>query len=38
VVFVSDRGMVKSHNLALVREQGHGYIVGRNRRRLDADR
>jgi transposase len=33
VVFVGDRGMVTSHNLALVREQGHGYIVGRNRRR-----
>jgi hypothetical protein len=26
-------GMVTSHNLALVREHGHGYIVGRNRRR-----
>ena len=33
VVFVGDRGMVTSHNLALVREHGHGYIVGRNRRR-----
>jgi hypothetical protein len=25
VVFVGDRGMVRSHNLALAREQGHGY-------------
>ncbi len=25
--------MVTSHNLAVVREHGHGYIVGRNRRR-----
>jgi transposase len=33
VVFVGDRGMVTSHNLALVREHGHGYIFGRNRRR-----
>jgi transposase len=33
VVFVGDRGMVTSRNLALVREHGHGYIVGRNRRR-----
>ena len=33
VVFVGDRGMVTSHNLDLVREHGHGYIVGRNRRR-----
>jgi len=33
VVFVGDRGMVTSPNLALVREHGHGYIVGRNRRR-----
>jgi hypothetical protein len=33
MVFVGDRGMVTSHNLALVREHGHGYIVGRNRRR-----
>ncbi len=28
-----DRGMVTSSNLALLREHGHGYIVGRNRRR-----
>jgi transposase len=33
IVFVGDRGMVTSHNLAIVREHGHGYIVGRNRRR-----
>jgi len=33
VVFIGDRGMVTSHNLALVRARGHGYIVGRNRRR-----
>src|SRR5579883_171350 len=33
VVFVGDRGMVTSHNLGVVREHGHGYIVGRNRRR-----
>ncbi len=33
VVFVGDRGMVTSQNLTLLNEQGHGYIVGRNRRR-----
>jgi len=33
VVFVGDRGMVTSHNLDDLRSQGHGYIVGRNRRR-----
>jgi transposase len=33
VVFVGDRGMVTSHNLHLLRQSGHGYIVGRNRRR-----
>jgi len=33
VVFVGDRGMVTGHNLDLLREHGHGYIVGRNRRR-----
>jgi hypothetical protein len=33
VVFVGDRGMVTSHNLDDLREHGHGYIVGRNRRR-----
>jgi transposase len=33
VVFVGDRGMVTSHNLDDLRTHGHGYIVGRNRRR-----
>jgi transposase len=33
VVFVGDRGMVTSHNLDDLRHNGHGYIVGRNRRR-----
>lgn len=33
VVFVGDRGMVTSNNLALLRGHDHGYIVGRNRRR-----
>jgi transposase len=33
VVFVGDRGMVTSQNLDDLREHGHGYIVGRNRRR-----
>jgi transposase len=33
VVFVGDRGMVTSHNLDLMRGRGHGYVVGRNRRR-----
>jgi transposase len=33
VVFVGDRGMVTSHNLDDLRASGHGYIVGRNRRR-----
>jgi hypothetical protein len=33
VVFVGDRGMVTSHNVDLVREHGHSYIVGRDRRR-----
>jgi transposase len=33
VVFVGDRGMVTSHNLEDLRAHGHGYIVGRNRRR-----
>jgi hypothetical protein len=33
VVFVDDRGMVTSHNLDDLRHNGHGYIVGRNRRR-----
>ena len=33
IVFVGDRGMVTSHNLDDLREHGHGYVVGRNRRR-----
>jgi transposase len=33
VVFVGDRGMVTSGNLDDLRAHGHGYIVGRNRRR-----
>jgi len=33
VVFVGDRGMVTSQNLDDLRGSGHGYIVGRNRRR-----
>ena len=33
VVFVGDRGMVTSQNLEHLHERGHGYIVGRNRRR-----
>jgi hypothetical protein len=33
LVFVGDRGMVTSHNLDLMRGRGHGYLVGRNRRR-----
>jgi len=32
-VFVGDRGMVTSQNLDDLRGGGHGYIVGRNRRR-----
>jgi transposase len=33
IVFVGDRGMVTSQNLEDLRGSGHGYIVGRNRRR-----
>ncbi|HXX05145.1 MAG TPA: IS1634 family transposase [Xanthobacteraceae bacterium] len=33
IVFVGDRGMVTSQNLDDLRQHGHGYIVGRNRRR-----
>ena len=33
IVFVGDRGMVTSDNLDDLRAHGHGYIVGRNRRR-----
>ena len=33
IVFIGDRGMVTSQNLDDLRSSGHGYIVGRNRRR-----
>ena len=33
IVLVGDRGMVTSQNLDQLRSNGHGYIVGRNRRR-----
>jgi transposase len=33
IIFVGDRGMVTSRNLDDLRAHGHGYIVGRNRRR-----
>jgi hypothetical protein len=33
IVFVGERGMVTSQNLDDLRSRGHGYIVGRNRRR-----
>jgi transposase len=33
MVFVGDRGMVTSQNLDELRVGGHGYLVGRNRRR-----
>jgi transposase len=39
IVLVGDRGMVSEANLAALREQGHGYLVGLKRRRnpqLDA--
>jgi transposase len=36
VVFVGDRGMVTSANLARVRERQHGYVVGLQRRRREA--
>jgi transposase len=35
VVFVGDRGMVTSQNLERLRSGGHGYVVGRNRRRSE---
>jgi transposase len=35
IVFIGDRGMVTSQNLDDLRMGGHGYIVGRNRRRSD---
>jgi len=33
VIFVGDRGMVTIQNLALLRQQGQGYLVGLKRRR-----
>jgi transposase len=39
IVFVGDRGMVSEDNLAAIRDDGHGYLVGLKRRRnaqLDA--
>ena len=33
IIFIGDRGMVTSQNLDGLRAGGHGYIVGRNRRR-----
>jgi len=35
VVLVSDRGMVTSDNLEMLRNQGHGYLVGLQRRRRE---
>ena len=35
VVFVGDRGMVTAANLAQLRGQGQGYVVGLNRRRRE---
>jgi len=35
VVFVGDRGMVTSANLALLRTRAQGYVVGLNRRRRE---
>lgn len=35
VVFVGDRGMVTTDNLAWLRERGHGYLVGLQRRRRE---
>lgn len=35
VVFVGDRGMVTSDNLADLRKREHGYVVGLNRRRSE---
>jgi transposase len=35
VVFVGDRGMVTSDNVAMLREQKHGYLVGLQRRRRE---
>jgi transposase len=39
IIFVGDRGMVSEDNLAAIRRDGHGYLVGLKRRRnaqLDA--
>lgn len=36
VVFVGGRGMVTTHNLALLKRRGHGYLVGVQRRRREA--
>ena len=36
IVFVGDRGMVTSANLARVRDRKHGYVVGLQRRRREA--
>lgn len=35
VVFVGDRGMVTSDNVTLLRQGGHGYLVGLQRRRRE---
>lgn len=35
VVFVGDRGMVTSDNVVLLRQRGHGYLVGLQRRRRE---
>jgi len=35
VVFVGDRGMVTTDNIRWLREQGHGYLVGLQRRRRE---
>lgn len=35
VIFVGDRGMVTTGNIALLRMRGHGYLVGLQRRRRE---
>jgi transposase len=35
IVLVGDRGMATQGNLAKLRSRGHGYLVGRNRRRSE---
>lgn len=35
IVFVGDRGMVTTDNLAMLRERGQGYLVGLQRRRRE---